>query len=46
MDTSDFLRKFYPNVTLRTAFKSRETLVSLKRAEEAFGFVPRYTCQR
>jgi nucleoside-diphosphate-sugar epimerase len=44
MDTSDFLRKFYPNVTLRTAFKSRETLVSLKRAEEAFGFVPKYRC--
>jgi nucleoside-diphosphate-sugar epimerase len=46
MDTAEFVRRFYPDVPLRAAFRARETIVNLKRAEEALGFVPRYTCQR
>lgn len=43
MPTAEFLRQFYPHVPQRAGFEARETLVSLQRAREALGFVPRFS---
>lgn len=44
MTTAEFLQRFYPHVPVRGVLRDHEAPISLARARQAFGFVPRHAC--
>ncbi len=41
----EIVKRFFPNAKLKGGLKGHESLVSIKTAEQAFGFVPQYSCR-
>jgi nucleoside-diphosphate-sugar epimerase len=46
LDTSELVRRFYPDVELKRAFTGRESLFDCNRAKEAFNYNPQYSWRR
>jgi nucleoside-diphosphate-sugar epimerase len=45
MPSRDLIQRYYPDAELRADIQGYQALISGKRAEEAFGFVPHYSCR-
>jgi nucleoside-diphosphate-sugar epimerase len=41
----EIARRFFPNAKIKGGLKGHESLISIKTAERAFGFVPQYSCR-
>jgi nucleoside-diphosphate-sugar epimerase len=41
----EIVKRFFPNAKIKGGLKGNESLVSIKTAEHAFGFVPQYSCR-
>jgi nucleoside-diphosphate-sugar epimerase len=41
----EIVKRFFPNAKIKGGLKGNESLVSIKTAEQAFGFVPQYSCR-
>ena len=45
MPSRELAQRYYPDAELRADIQDHDALISGKRAEEAFGFVPQFSCR-
>jgi len=45
MPSRELIARYYPHAELRADIQGYQALISGRRAEEAFGFVPQYSCR-